>query len=59
MQIVIDIDGEDILFPKGHGRLIDDKDVIENICEMYGCDEDRRNNCKSKLYSKKYSPIMH
>ena len=32
--------------PKGHGRLIDEKDVIENICEAHGCYE--VNNCKSK-----------
>ena len=33
--------------PKGHGRLIDEKDVIENICEARGCYG--HNNCKSKL----------
>lgn len=33
--------------PKGHGRLIDEKDVIENICETHGCNE-VNNNCKSK-----------
>lgn len=32
--------------PKGHGRLIDEKDVIENICEARGCYG--HNNCKSK-----------
>lgn len=33
--------------PKGHSRLIDEKDVIENICELRGCYG--RNNCNSKL----------
>ena len=32
--------------PKGHGRLIDAKDVIENICEEIGCTGDK--TCKSK-----------
>ena len=34
--------------PKNHGRLIDEKDVIENICEAHCCYGHRHNNCKSK-----------
>ena len=36
-----------ISLPKGHGRLIDERHVVENICEKHGCYG--RDNCKSKL----------